>query len=192
MKNSLFRLEIAPLLGMFVLLIGTTTVGDALLERLGYLWIGRYLGIPGTLLIILSLTYSLRKRKYISSGNPQKLLRMHELLTWLGALLVLVHAGHHFNTILPWLALIAMVVNLISGMIGRYLLARSRQHMMAKQESYKTRGLSKVEIDKELFWDAVTFQLMEKWRVVHFPISFIFAILTLGHIISILMFWEWR
>jgi len=192
MKNSLFRHEVVPLLAMFIFLMGATTTGEYLLEMFGFVWIGRYLGIPGTLLIILSLTYSLRKRKYISSGNPQKLLRMHELLTWLGALLVLVHAGSHFNTILPWLALIAMVVNLISGMIGRYLLGRSRQHMMAKQESYKTRGLSKVEIDKELFWDAVTFQLMEKWRVVHFPISFIFAVLALGHIISILMFWEWR
>jgi hypothetical protein len=39
--------------------------------------------------------------------------------TWLGSLMVLIHAGIHFNAILPWLATIAMGVNVISGMVGK-------------------------------------------------------------------------
>jgi hypothetical protein len=47
-------------------------------------WIGRYLGIPGTALILLSLRYSLRKRKLITTGNPVRLLRAHEWMAWCG------------------------------------------------------------------------------------------------------------
>ena len=191
MEKSLFRLEVLPFLGQFVLLIAATIMGDITLHHFDLVWIGRYLGIPGTLLILLSLLYSLRKRKVIRSGNPQFLLGLHEFLTWLGALMVLVHAGVHFNAILPWLALAAMVVNVISGMVGRYLLGRSRRHLTKRQEKYRLHGMSKTETEKALFWDAVTFELMARWRAVHFPISYAFAALAVGHIVSIFLFWEW-
>ena len=42
---------------------------------------------------------------------------------------VLIHAGIHFNAILPWLATVAMGVNVISGMVGKLLLDRSRRHV---------------------------------------------------------------
>jgi len=192
MNKSLFRLEVLPFVSQFVILVAAAIVGDYILHLFGLIWVGRYLGIPGTILIILSLIYSLRKRKIIRSGSPKVLLGLHEILTWLGALMVLVHAGIHFNAILPWLALIAMMVNVISGMTGRYLLSRSRRHLTGMQENYSKHGLSKMEAEKELFWDAVTFDLMEKWRVVHFPISFVFAVLALGHIVSVFLFWGWK
>jgi hypothetical protein len=192
MDKSLFRIKVVPFLSYFVVLIVMTIIGDLVLHKFDLVWVGRYLGIPGTLLIVLSLLYSLRKRKIIQSGGPRVLLSLHEIFAWLGALMVLVHAGIHFNAILPWLALIAMVINVISGMIGRYLLARSRRHLAAIREKYSMHGLSKMEAEKELFWDTVTFELMEKWRVVHFPISFVFAVLAIGHIVSIFVFWGWK
>jgi hypothetical protein len=70
---------------------------------LNLVWVGRYLGIPGTILIIGSLVYSLRKRKYITTGSAKSLLHLHEIGAWLGSLMVLLHAGIHFNAILPWL-----------------------------------------------------------------------------------------
>jgi hypothetical protein len=42
-------------------------------------WIGRWLGIPGTLLIIGSPAYSLRKRKLIKSASPASCCAWHEL-----------------------------------------------------------------------------------------------------------------
>jgi len=106
--------------------------------------------------------------------------------------MVLVHAGVHFNAILPWLALVAMVVNVASGVIGRFLLGRSRRHLMERQEKFRLHGMSKPETERELFWDAVTFDLMVQWRAVHFPITFAFAVLATGHIISIFLFWVWK
>ncbi len=192
MNKSLFNHEVLPFLLLFSALVILTLVGDYILHLFDLVWIGRYLGIPGTILILLSLIYSLRKRKMIDTGSPRSLLRMHEIFTWLGALMVLVHAGVHFNAVLPWLALGAMIINVISGMVGRYLLTRSRRHLQERQERFNMHGLSKTETEKELFWDSVAFDLMAKWRVVHIPISLAFAVLALGHIVSIFMFWGWR
>ncbi|MCB4361977.1 hypothetical protein [Quatrionicoccus australiensis] len=191
MTNNLWRNHILP----FTLLVGllgvATLVGDYLLHRFNLVWIGRYLGIPGTLLIIGSLIYSLRKRKMITSGNMKSWLSMHEVGTWLGSLMVLLHAGIHFNAILPWLATVAMGVNVISGMVGKLLLGRSREHVLGKRDHYQLRGLSKEDIERAVFWDAVTLDAMTKWRKVHIPIFIVFAVLALGHIISIFLFWGW-
>ena len=106
--------------------------------------------------------------------------------------MVLIHAGIHFNAILPWLAIIAMGINVISGMVGKMLLGRSREHIQAQREHYQLRGLSKTEVEQAIFWEAVTYDAMAKWRRVHIPIFIAFAVLALGHIISILLFWGWR
>ncbi|MCK5622040.1 MAG: hypothetical protein KAJ11_07120 [Alphaproteobacteria bacterium] len=192
MKKSLLYLKVFPFLIQFVVLVVATLMGDFLLHLFDLVWVGRYMGIPGTLLILLSLFYSMRKRKLIKWGSPRVLLVMHEAFTWLGALMVLVHAGIHFNAILPWLALLAMTVNVASGLTGRYLLDRSRRHLTATEEKYRLHGISKMEAEKELFWDSVTYELMAKWRTVHFPISFAFGVLAVGHIVSIFLFWGWK
>lgn len=189
---SLWRHHIIPFTLLVILLGIATVAGDYLLHRLDLVWVGRYLGIPGTLLIIGSLFYSLRKRKIITSGNVKTWLSMHEIGTWLGSLMVLIHAGIHFNAILPWLATIAMGINVISGMVGKMLLKRSREHVQAQREHYQLRGLSKVEVEQALFWESVTYDAMGKWRKVHIPIFIAFAVLALGHIISIFLFWGWR
>lgn len=189
---SLWRNHILPFTLLVTLLGVATVTGDYLLHRLDLVWVGRYLGILGTLLIIVSLTYSLRKRKVIASGNIKSWLNMHEIGTWVGSLMVLIHAGVHFNAILPWLATIAMGINVISGLVGKMLLARSREHVQSQREHYQLRGLSKVEVEQAVFWESVTFDAMTKWRKVHIPIFIAFAVLALGHIISIFLFWGWQ
>ncbi|MDP2792490.1 MAG: hypothetical protein Q8O25_00150 [Sulfurisoma sp.] len=191
MTSSLWRRHILPFTLLLGLLALATIAGDYLLHHLNLVWVGRYLGIPGTLLIIASLVYSLRKRKYITSGNPKTLLTLHEAGTWLGSLMVLIHAGIHFNAILPWLATLAMGVNVISGMVGKLLLGRSREHVLGQRDHYQLRGLSKAEVERAVFWDAVTLDAMNKWRKVHIPIFVAFAVLALGHIVSIFLFWGW-
>ncbi len=191
MNTSLWRRHILPFSLMLGVLAAATLLGDYFLHRMNLVWIGRYLGIPGTLLIIGSLTYSLRKRKYIASGNPKSLLRFHEYSAWLGSLMILIHAGVHFNAILPWLATAAMGVNVVSGLVGKLLLDRSRRHVQGQREHFQLRGLSKPEVEQAVFWDAVSLDSMTRWRKVHIPIFIAFAVLSLGHIISIFLFWGW-
>jgi hypothetical protein len=192
MKRSIVRKEVIPFLALFGSLLVATAIADALLHLLDLVWVGRYLGIPGTILILLSFFYSMRKRKLIRFGEPKKLLRLHEVLTWLGALMILVHSGIHVYTLLPWLALIAMLVTLASGMTGQYLLDRSRRDLSAKRTAYAADGLSGQAAEKEVFWDAVTVDVMKQWRTVHVPITLAFGVLGLAHIFSILLFWQWK
>lgn len=191
MDKSVWQRQILPFTVLLGLLAGAALLGDYLLHRFNLVWVGRYLGIPGTLLIIASLAYSLRKRKLLGSGNLRSYLNAHEVAAWLGSLMVLIHAGIHFNAILPWLATVAMGVNVISGMVGKLLLNRSRLYVQGKRDRFQLRGLSKPEVEQAVFWDAVTFDTMAKWRKVHIPIFIVFAVLALGHIISIFLFWSW-
>lgn len=191
MKNSLWREHILPFTLILALLAVATFAGDYLLHRLNLVWVGRYLGISGSLLIIGSLVYSLRKRKVITSGDPKTLLRMHEFTAWLGSVMVLIHSGIHFNAILPWLATFAMSVNVVSGMVGKILLAHARRHVQGERERFQLRGLSKPEVEQSLFWDAVMLDAMTQWRKVHIPIFVVFAVLALGHILSVFLFWGW-
>jgi hypothetical protein len=84
-----------------------------------------------------------------------------------------------------------MGINVISGMVGKLLLARSRTHVQGQRDHFQLRGLSKPEVEQAVFWDAVTLDAMTKWRKVHIPIFIVFAVLALGHIISIFLFWGW-
>ena len=192
MMISLWRQHILPFILLVGLLAAVTVAGDQALHMLGLAWVGRYLGILGTILIMVSLIYSLRKRKYFNAGNLKTMLTLHEFGTWVGSSLVLIHAGVHFNAILPWLATVAMGVNAVSGMVGKVLLDRSRRHVQGQRKQFQLRGMSRPDVEQAVFWDAVALDAMAKWRKVHIPIFVVFATLALGHIISTFLFWGWK
>ncbi len=180
-----FAMSLAAL-AMLALLV------DAALHLSGQVWIGRWLGIPGVALIAASFAYSLRKRKLISSGKPVELLRRHERLAWAGSLLVLVHAGIHFNAVLAWAALLAMLVNVASGLTGKYLLGRARTRLTGARDRLAAAGLDAAAIDERLHRDSLTYDLVKQWRVVHVPITLAFAVLAVAHLVSTLLFWDWQ
>lgn len=192
LKARLFRREVLPFVASFALLATVALAFDGVLHWLDLLWVGRWLGIPGTLLIIGSTAYSLRKRKLIQRGHPATLLRWHELLAWLGSLLVLVHAGVHFNAILGWLAVWAMLINVGSGLTGKFLLDRARRRIEEARQRMRARGLPEAELADQLYWDSLTFDAVKQWRVVHFPITLAFSVLATAHIVAIFLFWGWN
>jgi hypothetical protein len=191
-EKSLFRQEVIPVLIIFILLIIVTILADLILHLFKLVWIGRYLGISGTIIIVLSFLYSLRKRKIIRIGRPKMLLNLHEIMAWFGTLMILVHSGIHFYAVLPWFATIAMVIVVISGLTGKYLLGRSQRILMSKINGFKNNGVASIDIEKEVFWDAITLDVMKKWRAVHYPITLVFGFLVIIHILSIFMFWQWK
>ena len=191
-KASLLRRDVIPFALAFAALALTALVLDALLHWFDLVWVGRYLGIPGTLLILSSFGYSMHKRKLIRRGRPMQLLRWHERLAWLGSLLVLVHAGVHFNAILGWLAVWAMLVNVGSGLTGKFLLARARKRLEEARLSLRDQGVSAAALEDRLYWDSLTFDVVKQWRQVHFPITLAFGVLALAHIVAIFLFWGWH
>ncbi len=189
---QLISREVLPFYASLAALAAGTLLIDAALHLLDAVWIGRYLGIAGTLIIIASFGYSLRKRKLITGGNPVTLLRMHERMAWFGSLLVLVHAGIHFNALLGWLAVGAMLINVASGLTGKYLLRSARSRLDAARERLRGEGLSDEALDERLYWDSLTVDTVKRWRALHRPITLAFGVLALAHIIGISLFWGWK
>lgn len=192
MKSRLLGREVLPFLAAFIALAATALLLDAFLHLLGAVWVGRYLGIPGILLVIASFGYSLRKRQLIKIGKPLVLLHVHERMAWFGSLLILIHAGVHFTAVLAWLATVAMLVNVGSGLTGKFLLQRGRKQLEESRQDFREQGLSAAEIDDLMYWDTLTYTAITNWRVVHRPIALVFAVLASAHILSIFLFWAWR
>jgi cytochrome b561 len=184
MHRSLLIRQVAPAALGYLGLIAATIVLDFALHKAGLLWVGSYLGPAGTALITLSFLYSLRKRKRISFGAPKLLLELHETLAWVGALFILVHAGIHFNAIIPWLAVVAMLVVVASGFTGSILVKQAT-------ETLKTQRASGGGGENNTVLDAMTLDLMKKWRVVHMPINAVFLALFVIHLVSVVLFWHW-
>lgn len=192
MKVRLLVAEILPFYARLLGLAAATLLCDLALHLGNLVWIGRYLGIPGVILILASFGHSLRKRGLIRSRNPTRLLRLHEWLAWLGATLVLVHAGIHFNAALAWLATFAMALNIVSGLTGKYLVLRAQRWLKAARGALDVQGLSAAEIEQQLFWDSLVAAGVRKWRAIHIPISVTFAVLAGAHIVAVFLFWGWK
>lgn len=192
MPAKLVSREVLPFLLSFAALALAALLFDALLHALDAVWIGRWLGIPGTLLILGSFGYSLRKRKLIGIGQPARLLRLHQRMAWLGSLLILVHAGIHFNAILGWLAVWAMLIDVGSGLTGKFLMERSRRRLDDARQRMRQQGLSADELEERLYRDSLTFDAMKQWRAVHLPITLAFAVLATAHIVAVFLFWGWK
>ncbi|HEX4583478.1 MAG TPA: hypothetical protein VH183_01530 [Burkholderiaceae bacterium] len=177
---------------IFCALAGSAALLDALLRSFDVMWIGRYLGIPGALLILASFGYSLRKRKAIRFGRAAQWLRIHEGIAWLGSLLVLVHAGLQFKALLGWLAAGAMLINVVSGLTGKLLLGRSKRKLEQQRPPLREAAPSDRQIEERMYWDSLAFDVVKRWRVVHLPITVAFAILATAHIFAEILFWNWK
>ena len=173
--------------GLFAAALGL----DYALHQVGLVAVGRYLGVLGTFLIVGSFAYSLRKRRVIEVGSPKTLLQAHEVLGWTGAVVVLVHGGIHFNALLPWLALLAMVIVVASGLTGKYLLLQARERLKAKEHELQAEGVSAADIEKALLGQALLVDTMKQWRRVHLPLTMVFSGLAAIHVISTLVLWRW-
>ena len=188
MFRSVLVKHTLPFLFWFLSFVGIALLFDYLLHLLKLVWVGRYLGPGGTAVLLLSFIYSLRKRKIITSGSPKTLLEFHEYLAWLGSVLLLIHAGIHFNSILPWLATIAMLVAVAFGLIGKYVLKDATAALNQRVAELELHGLSKSEIQRKLFFESIIVENMRQWRRIHLPIAFAFMCFSLLHILTIILF----
>jgi len=183
--------NIFPLVLIYLAFVAAAAVIHLVLHSAGQKWILRYLGIAGTLLILTSFIYSLRKRKIISFGKPKLLLQFHEVMAWSGAVLILAHSGIDFEAVIPRAAVFAMLIVVASGLTGKYLLKNARENIKSRRSELKVKNLAEEEIEKELFSLSLFADKMQMWRSVHIPLTVIFAALALLHIIITLLFWRW-
>jgi len=73
-------------------------------------------------------------------------------------------------------------------LVGKFLLKKSSDNLKQKRQLLVSEGMEKETADKKLFMDAITVDLMKKWRIVHFPITLLLVIFSLIHIVTIIIF----
>ncbi len=90
--------------------------------------LGGALGVSGALLMLVPLVYPMIKRVKPIKAAVTRHVKMRTLLAWhiyaglLGSLLVLLHTGHKFESVLG-ISLTALTLSVVfSGFVGRYLL----------------------------------------------------------------------
>ena len=102
--------------------------------------------------------------------------------------MILVHAGIHFNALLPWLAIFMLLITVATGLIGKFILKKANETLKEKKLELINKGISKEAAESQLFFDSFVVDLMKKWRTVHLPITVVLGILSLIHIVTIVMF----
>ncbi len=104
----------------------------------------------------------------------------------------MVHGGIHFNAAIPWLALIAMLIVVASGLTGRVLLSSARAGMEAKAAELRAQGLTPEAIEEQLEPQTLVVDVMKRWRMVHLPLTAAFLGLVALHVGATLALWSWR
>ncbi|MFQ5892058.1 MAG: hypothetical protein ACE5HW_04620 [Candidatus Methanofastidiosia archaeon] len=124
---------------------------------------GHFLGIFGTILLLLSQIYSVRKRYGFKVESVRIWLRIHIFLGVVGPLMILLHAGFPYDFKMELfkegfagLSTILMMIIVLSGFFGRYLYRRIEKGM------------------KEWFG---------KWRIFHINLVLFFFLTVLLHIL---------
>lgn len=101
---------------------------------------GGLLGITGAVLMLVSMAHMIVKRiglvkRFVTKRvSMQTLLAIHVHAGLLGAITGLLHTGHKFDSHLGIALTAAMLVVVLSGYIGRYLLAQSAGTIREKRE----------------------------------------------------------
>jgi hypothetical protein len=123
--------------------------------------VGYWMGIVGASMMLLLLTYSLRKRYRFLDWTPPlgKWFNLHIFLGLYGPLLILYHCGYHLGAFNSNMALWSMITVAVSGVIGRFLYNRSE---------FK--------------------RAFSIWHVAHLPFVFMLAAAAIVHIIAVNMY----
>lgn len=140
-------------------------------------------GIVGTMGILISLIFLLRKR-YWKWGNMKNWLRFHEVSAITGSVIILWHTGLRIHNITGWLVLLMMLILCISGVVGRYL------HIEINRELARRKKLGDAGEDLDLLqWWRDHFKY---WRQLHRPLTKVFFITLLVHLFVTAFYGGWK
>ena len=101
--------------------------------------LGYWLGIVGSVMMVLLLLYPLRKAMPALHwlGNVGEMFRVHMVIGILGPALVVLHSNFHLGSINSNVALGTMLVVVASGIVGRYLYGRIHVGLYGRKAELK-------------------------------------------------------
>ena len=184
-------------LATIVVLVGVAIVGALLFEALlsigtpspfAHTRPGHLMGWLALAIILLVFIYPIKKRVSRNHRWPRGWFRVHIVAGVIGPLLIFLHSGAHTHALVPLLALAAMVVVVVSGIIGQGVHYLALRTLNDKRRQLYEEGLAIEEIDMHLHRMAAQEEAFRLWQSVHAPMTLMFVVLTAMHVIGSLYF----
>lgn len=177
-----FILRVFVLLIIAYVLLHFSSVLLALTKETPFL--GRHhsinLAYTGTLLGVLSLGYMFRKYQWVSWGKIRWWLNAHVAVGAIGLLLVLLHSRYQFQTLVPSLNTLFMIIVGISGFFGWHLYLTTVKTLMVEIKS--------LEEAEQYVLAKMASTAFRFWRFIHVQASLAALAFTLVHVLSLLVF----
>jgi len=144
-----------------------------------------WLGLGITLLVFV---YPIKKRASQNRRWPRGWFRVHMVAGMMGPLVILLHSGAHLHALVPLLALTAMAVVTVSGIVGQGIHYLALRTLNDRRRQLHDQGLSADEIDLRLHGMAAQEKAFRLWQSIHAPMTLMFLVLTALHVVGAIYF----
>ena len=150
---------------------------------------GQVTGWIGLAVILLVYGYPIRKRAHQNRRWPHRWLQIHMMAGVVGPLIIILHAGVlHLHAVVPILAMVAMGIVSLSGIIGQHVHYLAFRTLYTKRHELLEQGVSPEEVETRLIGVAAREKMFRVWQMIHGPMTLLFMALVALHVIGALYF----
>ena len=149
---------------------------------------GHVTGWIGLAVISLVFVYPIRRRIDKNRMWPRGWLQIHMVAGVVGPLLIVLHSGAHLHALVPVLAMAAMGIVTLSGIIGQAVHYLALRTLNEERQQLLEQGISPDEIEIRLHDAASREETFRLWQLIHAPMPLMFMVLVALHVIGALYF----
>ena len=149
---------------------------------------GHFMGWIGLGTTLLVFVYPIKKRMSRNRRWPRDWFRVHLIAGVMGPLFILLHSGAHLHALVPSLALMAMAVVVVSGIVGQGVHYLALRTLNDRRRQLHDQGLSTDEIETHLHRLAAQEEAFRLWQSIHAPMTLMFLVLTVLHVLGAVYF----
>ncbi|MDE3049529.1 MAG: hypothetical protein KGJ48_06460, partial [Nitrospirota bacterium] len=144
---------------------------------------GHLVGWVGLAVILLVFVYPIRKRIGRNRMWPRRWFQVHMVAGVVGPLLIVLHAGAHLHALVPILAMVAMGIVTLSGIIGQAVHYLALRTLNEERRQFLQQGVSRDEAEASLHDEASREETFRVWQLIHAPMTLMFMVLVALHVI---------
>lgn len=149
---------------------------------------GHITGWIGLAVILLVFVYPVRRRLAKNRTWPRGWFQVHMVAGVVGPLLIVLHSGAHLHALVPVLAMVAMGIVALSGIIGEAVHYLALRTLNEERRQLVRQGVSPEEAAVRLQDVASREETFRMWQLIHAPMTLMFMVLVVVHVIGALYF----
>jgi hypothetical protein len=149
---------------------------------------GHLVGWAGLGVILLVFVYPIKKRVSRNDRWPRGWFQVHMAAGVIGPLVIVLHSGVHVHALVPLLAMAALVIVVVSGIVGQGVHYLALRTLNEQRRQLYDEGIGPDEIELRLHRMAAQEEAFRLWQAIHAPMTLMFLVLTALHVMGALYF----